>query len=157
MRMRLTFLLLVVLLTGRPARLFADEVVQRYGVNADYKTYPQATPKETLTSLLKAVEDKRIDYVLAHLADPHWVEDRVKHHDGKFDEVVKECRETKLDPSAVKQLRRLLQDGDWKVEEKTAEVNLKEVPDRSVRFYKVGDRWFMENGYRPEKPKPDRG
>lgn len=153
MPMRLTFFLVGVVLSVRPAGVLADELVQRYGVTADYKTYPQSTPKETLASLVKAVADKHIDYALAHLADPHWVEERVKNLGGKFEELVKECRETKLDPGEVKQLRRFLQDGEWKVEEKTAEVHLKEVPDRSVRFYKVGDRWFMENAYRPEKGK----
>jgi len=136
-----------------PGTVCADEVVQRYGINADYKTYPQAAPKETLVSLLKAVEDKRIDYALAHLADPHWVEKRVKELGGKFEDLVKECRETKLDPASMKQLRRLLQEGEWKIEEKTAEVTLKDVTDRSVRFFKVDDRWFMENGYRREKMK----
>jgi hypothetical protein len=152
MRMRFTFTYLVVLAVC-PVAVDGEEVVQRYGVTADYKTYPQATPKETFASLLKAVDDKHVDYALAHLADPHWVEERVKQLGGKFEELVKECRETKLDPASVKQLRRFLQDGEWKVEEKSAEVHLKDVADRSVRFYKVGDRWFMENGYRPEKGK----
>jgi hypothetical protein len=131
----------------------ADARVQRYGIDADFKTYPQASGKEALASILKAVEDKRIDYLLAHLADPQWVDDRVKKNGGKFDDLVKECRETKLDPAAVKQLRRFLADGDWKVEEKTAEARLKDVSDRSVRFFKIGDRWFLENAYRPEKSK----
>jgi hypothetical protein len=151
MRMGITFAWVV--MTILPGGVRADEVVQRYGINADYKTYPQATAKETLASLLKAVENKHLDYALAHLTDPHWVERRVKDVGGKFEDLVKECRETKLDPAAVKQLRRFLQDGEWKVEEKTAEVHLKDVADRSVRFYKVDDRWFMENGYRPEKGK----
>jgi hypothetical protein len=136
-----------------PVTVNGEEVIQRYGITADYKTYPQATPKETLASLLKAVEDKHVDYALAHLADPHWVEERVKQLGGKFEDLVKECRETKLDAAAVKQLRRFMQDGEWKVEEKIAEVVLKDVNDRSVRFYKVDDRWFMENGYRREKGK----
>ena len=151
MRMWMVFACVVVAILPRAAA--AEEVVQRYGINADYKAYPQGTAKETLASLLKAVEDKRIDYALAHLADPHWVEKRVKELGGKFEDLVKECRETKLDPASMKQLRRLLQEGEWKIEEKTAEVTLKDVTDRSVRFYKVDDRWFMENGYRREKMK----
>ena len=152
MRVQFGFAYLVALVI-LPIGANGDEVVQCYGIPADYKTYPQATPKETLASLLKAVEDKHVDYALAHLADPHWVEERVKQLGGKFEDLVKECRETKLDAAAVKQLRRFLQDGEWKAEEKIAEVGLKDVADRSVRFYKVGDRWFMENGYRPEKGK----
>ncbi|HEY1859126.1 MAG TPA: hypothetical protein VGG61_02160 [Gemmataceae bacterium] len=152
MRVRLAFAQLVVLVVF-PAATNGEDVVQHYGISADYKTYPQATPKETLASLLKAVEDKHLDYVLAHLADPHWVEKRVKDLGGKFEDLVKECGETKLDPAAVKQLRRFLQDGEWKVQEKTAEVVLKDVNDRSVRLYRIDDRWFMENGYRREKGK----
>jgi hypothetical protein len=151
MGVRIVFASMIVAIL--PELAGADEIVQRYGINADYKTYPQAKPKETLASLLKAVEDKRVDYALAHLADPHWVEQRVKDLGGKFEDLVKECRETKLDPASVKQLRRFLQEGDWKIEEKTAEVTLKDVSDRSVKFYKVDERWFMENGYRREKGK----
>jgi hypothetical protein len=143
----------IVFLPGPFATAGADEPVQRYGITADYKTYPQATAKEALASILKAVEDKRIDYVLAHLADPQWVDERVKKNGDKFEDLVKECKETKLDPVAVKQLGKFLKDGEWKVEEKTAEARLKDVSDRSVRFFKVGDRWYMENAYRPDKSK----
>jgi hypothetical protein len=135
------------------ATIVADEIPQRHGVSADYKAYPQATPKDALASILKAVEDKRIDYVLAHLADPQWVDECVKKNGDKFEYFVKECKETKLDPGAVKQLRRFLQDGEWKIEEKTAESRLKDVPDRSVRLFKIGDRWYLENGYKPDKSK----
>ncbi len=54
---------------------------------------------------------------------------------------------------AIKQLGKFLKDGEWKVEEKTAEARLKDVSDRSVRFFKIGDRWYMENSYRPDKSK----
>ena len=153
MRGWIAFLLIVLCIPGSFATAGADEPVQRYGINADFKVYPQATAKEALASILKAVEDKRVDYVLAHLADPQWVDDRVKKNGGKFEDLVKECKETKLDPVAIKQLGKFLKDGEWKVEEKTAEARLKDVSDRSVRFFKIGDRWYMENGYRPDKSK----
>jgi hypothetical protein len=153
MRAWYAFLLIVLCMLGSFATAGADEPVQRYGINADCKVYPQATAKEALASILKAVEDKRVDYVLAHLADPQWVDDRVKKNGGKFEDLVKECKETKLDPVAIKQLGKFLKDGEWKVEEKTAEARLKDVSDKSVRFFKIGDRWYMENGYRPDKSK----
>jgi hypothetical protein len=153
MRAWIAYLVALLCIPGWFATAGADEPVQRYGITADFKTYPQATGKEALASILKAVEDKRIDYVLAHLADPQWVDERVKKNGGKFEDVVKECKETKLDPVAVKQLGKFLKDGEWKVEEKTAEVRLKDVSDRSVRFFKIGERWYMENAYRPEKSK----
>jgi hypothetical protein len=151
MRMGILFACIAVAIF--PGAACADEVVQRYGINADYKTYPQSTAKETLASFLKAVEDKHLNYALAHLADPHWVEKRVKDVGGKFEDLVKECRETKLDPVALKQLHRFLQDGEWKVEDKTAEVRLKDVADRSVGFFKIDDRWFMLSEYRRDKGK----
>jgi hypothetical protein len=147
------FLSSLLCILGSFVLALADEPVQRYGIDADFKTYPQATAKEALASILKAVENKRIDYILAHLADPQWVDDGVKKNGGKFEDFVKECKETKLDPVAVKQLGRFLKDGEWKVEEKTAEARLKDVPDRSVRFFKIGDRWYLENAYRPDKSK----
>src|SRR5262245_58860448 len=64
----------------------------RYGIELNLRSYPQATPKETLASILKAIEQKRFDYLLAHLADPTFVDDRVKQAGGKFDDVVAETR-----------------------------------------------------------------
>ena len=42
----------------------------RFGVASDFSSYPQATPKEALSSVLKAIDNKRIDYLLAQLSDP---------------------------------------------------------------------------------------
>src|SRR5438552_17204398 len=71
--MRFGIVLLVGLMTfgvGEPAA--------RYGIAPDLKTFPQATAKEALASVLKAVEAKRFDYLVAQLADPEFVDDRVK-------------------------------------------------------------------------------
>src|SRR5437667_9610302 len=53
------------------------KVPQRYGLDLDAKRFPQSNPKEALGSVLKAIGDKRIDYLLAHLADPAFVDKRV--------------------------------------------------------------------------------
>ena len=85
----------------------------RYGIAPDLKTYPQATAKETLASVIKAVEDKRVDYVVAQLADPAFVDDRVKRlYGGRFEQQVEDTR-ARLDPLTIKQLQRFLKDGDW--------------------------------------------
>ena len=42
----------------------------RYKVEANYESYPQATPKEALSSVMRAIDRKRFDYVAAHLLDP---------------------------------------------------------------------------------------
>lgn len=126
----------------------------RLGVAADLKTYPQSTPKETLASVLKAVEAKKIDYVVAQLADPQVIDQRLKDNGGKFDEIVQEARARLLDdPSAVKLLERFLKEGDWKVEENQAVASLKEGSDRRVFFRKAQGRWYLQNRQREKEKK----
>jgi hypothetical protein len=123
---------------------------KRYGIEADLKTYPQGTPKETLASVLKAVENKRIDYLVAQLADPEYIDERVKRtFGGKFEEQVNDTR-TKLDPPTVKLLERFLKEGDWIGKDSPMSVVLKDVKDRAVSFTKIGDRWYMQNNDKPE-------
>jgi hypothetical protein len=136
-----------------------DKVPNRYEVPADLESYPQTTPKDTLNSVLKALDRKRVDYVLAHLTDPAFVDDRVKKtgkarpFDG-FNEFVAEVT-AKLaeDPESVKDLRRFNRDGEWMTAGQRAYCKLKGVADRQVSVQKVGDRWFFRN--QKEEPKAD--
>src|SRR5262245_6187996 len=106
---------------------WAEQPVKRYGVEPDLKAYPQATPKQALASVIKAVEDKRIDYLVAQLADPEWVDAHVKDlHGGKFEPMVKETT-AKMDELALKQLQRFAKDGVWDIDEKQTVVKLKDV------------------------------
>ena len=124
---------------------------KRYGIEADLKAYPQATPKEALGSVVKAVEEKRIDYLVAQLTDPDFVGRRVKDTGGDFDGLVREATARLADdPGPVKRLRRLLGDGHWDVKEERASVHLKDAKDRWCYFRKDGGRWFLENRYKPE-------
>ena len=133
----------------------ADPPARRYGIEADLKTFPQATPKEALASVLKAIDAKRIDYLLAHLADPQFVDQRVKENGGRFDALVEETTGKLVDdPSAAKQLRRFLREGEWKIDADSASVQLKDVSDRAVYLRKVGERWFLKNQRKPEPVKP---
>jgi hypothetical protein len=123
---------------------------KRYGVETDLKTYPQSTPKEALASVIKAVENKRIDYVVAHLADPEFIDARVKRDfGGNFDEQVNDTR-TKLDEANVKLLQRFLKEGDWAGKDSPVVVLLKDVKDRAVTFGKIGDRWYIRNSDKPD-------
>src|SRR6516162_941770 len=82
----------------------------RYGVAVDVRTYPQGTAKESLASVLQAVEARRIDYVVAQLADPAFVDDRVQRlYGGRFEEQVEDTR-ARLDALTIKQLQRFLKD-----------------------------------------------
>ena len=116
----------------------------RYGIAPDLKTYPQTTAKETLASIIKAVEAKRVDYVVAHLADPAFVDDRVKRlYGGRFEQQVEDTR-AQLDPLTIKLLQRFLKDGDWKEDKERVTVRLKD--DKRCLYFKKGDgRWFMEH------------
>jgi hypothetical protein len=123
---------------------------KRYGVEVDLKTFPQGGPKDTLASVLKAIENKRVEYVVAQLADPAYIDEHVKGvFGGKFEEQVT-YTQAKLDPAAVKLLERFLKDGDWAVKDSTATVRLKDVKDHAVSFVKIGERWYIKNEDKPE-------
>jgi hypothetical protein len=116
----------------------------RYGVALDLKNYPQNSAKDALASVLKTVEGKKFDYLVAQLADPSFVDDRVHRlYGGRIEEQVDDTR-TRFDPSAVKLLQRFQKDGTWQAEKDGAVVQLKG-EERRLSFKKVADRWFMEN------------
>src|SRR5207245_5080159 len=62
----------------------------RFGITADLETYSQGTAKQTLQSIAKALDRKRIEYVLAHLTDPSFVDEKVDSLGGKFDVLVQQ-------------------------------------------------------------------
>ena len=120
----------------------------RYGITLDLKAYPQGTAKDTLTSILKATESKRVDYVVAQLADPSFVDDRVKRlYGGRFEEQVEDTR-ARLDPITLKQLQRFLKDGDWQEAGEHVTVRLKD-NERALHFKKEKDRWFIQHTSKP--------
>ncbi|HKB42351.1 MAG TPA: hypothetical protein VKD72_38345 [Gemmataceae bacterium] len=124
------------------------EPAARYQVVADLKTYPQGTAREAFAAVLKAIENKRIDYLLAQLADPDWVDGRVKAYADGFEELVKETT-AKLDPPAVKRLGRFLKDGEFETVDSTVVVRLKDVNDRVVRLRRADGRWYLQSLNKP--------
>jgi hypothetical protein len=154
MRSGFISVLIVACIVGIPFASPSADADARFGVQKDLKAYPQSSPKETLHSLIKAVESKNVSYVLAHLADPGWVDARAKDYGDKFDVLLKETTGKLVDdPGALKLLLRFDKEGEWEMEENRALVKLKDVADRSIFFRKIGDRWFMENHYKPGKNK----
>jgi hypothetical protein len=128
---------------------------RRYGVLLNQQTYPQEDAKQALASVVKAIDRQRIDYLLAHLADPDFVDERVKEvYGGNFDELVKETT-TKLkdNPAEAKLLERFLKEGEWDAKENTAAASLKDVKDRQVFMKKVGKSWYLENRQKAENSK----
>lgn len=128
----------------------------RYGIEANLRDYPQETPKETLASVLQAIERRRINYLLAHLADPTFVDKRVKEiYGGDFEELVRETTSKLADnPAAVKELERFLKEGEWEGGDTSASAKLKDIKDRQVYLRKIGRRWYLENRQKPEPAKP---
>ncbi len=120
----------------------------RHGVALDLKTYPQATPQQALASVLKAVADKRFDYLTAQLADPTFIDDRVKRlYDGRFADQVEDTA-SQFSAATQMLLGRYLKDGEWTTEKETANVRLKDVKDRAVFFRKIGERWSLEHRWK---------
>lgn len=127
---------------------------KRYGIEADLENYPQADPKTTIASVLKAIENGKIDYLLAQLSDPQWVDERVKNvHSGKFENAVKETsKKFAIEPEALRELQRLLRDGTWQGDDAEAQVSLKDGPDH-VFLRKIDTRWYLK----AEKKVKDKG
>lgn len=153
MRVAVWLLTGVVVLAGDRALALQQPTATRYGLEPDYVNYPQKSPKEALASVLRAIDQRRIDYLLAQLTDPAFVDQRVKALNGGFAELVRETT-AKLgdDPLAVKELRRFLREGEWDEGGDAATVKLKDVKGRAVFLRKVNERWFFENR---QKPSPE--
>jgi len=146
------FVLAVLVLFAPVPACPAEAPAKRFGVEANSKSFPQTTPKETLASVLKSIDLKRPDYIIAHLADPQFVDQRVK--ETSYDELLAETTAKLVnDPGAAKQLRALLEKGLWTEEDATASASLKEGTDRTVSFRKIDGRWFLQQPYRKPSKK----
>jgi hypothetical protein len=123
---------------------------ERYGISAVRDVFPQSTPLETLASVVKAIDGRRMDYVLAQLADPDYVDQRVRDvHNGRFSALVDEANEELArDPGTVSRFRRYLKEGQWDAQDSIAIVRLKDRPV-VVAFRKVGQWWYLDNRKRP--------
>jgi hypothetical protein len=161
--MRVLIAFLVGLTTlGSAAALQAgkDKTVKHFGIDLNLERYPQNTPKEALASVLKTLDDSRVDYLLAHLADPEFVEAKLKIYRTQLPPSVKpEAREVlafqrlvkvttehfRDDPTRVKELQRFAKDGEWQADDAKASVSLKANPARKVFLKKVQGRWVMED------------
>jgi len=132
-----------------------EKIPPRYNVEADVDRLSQKTPQDALRSLLKAIESKRVDYALAHIAEPAFVDQRVKDVGGRFEVMVQETtRKLDADPESIRELRKFLTDGEWQDQGDTASAKCKDVRGKQVYFKKIGNRWFFENRTTPAKEQP---
>src|SRR5262245_59612767 len=89
----------------------------RYNIDYDSNSFRQDTPKAALASVLRALNERRVDYLLAQLTDPEFVDEQVvRVHAGKFDELVRIVK-TKFanDPELMKNLVRFSKEGEWDI------------------------------------------
>ncbi len=135
----------------------ADPRAMRYGLPVTPLTYPQAKPEEALKSVVRALDRRRFDYLLAHLADPRLVDSRVAEYRSAISAGTEQARtflgfdrlqrETELhyidDPQLLRELRLLARDAEWEVNENQAAGSAKDIPHK-VFLRKLGDRWFLE-------------
>ncbi len=56
------------------------------------------------------------------------------------------------DPTALKDLKRYLREGDVQIEGETAKITLKNAKGQGIFFKKVGERWFLEDRQVELKP-----
>ncbi len=135
------------------------KLANRFGLDVNPDLYPQKTPQDALQSIIKAYENKRMDYLLAHLADPRFVDETVADYKNSlrqgteksrqflaFDRLVNETTQYFLDdPTALKELRRFAKDAEWETSESQAVGTLKSIQGRKVFLRKYENRWFLEN------------
>jgi hypothetical protein len=141
----------LVLVLSATAQEKKENPATRYDVVGDAETYPQGSPKETLTSIAKAIERERIDYLLAHLADPQYVDAKVKDL-GKFRDLVDAVKaHFTEDAKRQREFLRLLKDGIIEAGGSEAKVTLKEVAGRQITLKQNGKRWFLDNPDAPKK------
>lgn len=133
-----------------------NKLDRRYNLDVDQDNFPQKTPKQALESLIKAIELKKVHYVVAQMADPAWVDQRVKEvHGGDFASLVKEVSTHLIDdPDTLPALRRFLKEGEWQEEGNKVSAKLKNSREQ-VFMQKLEERWFLENRKKGEKPAKD--
>jgi len=137
-----------------------EKLVLRFRIPANTDKYPRDKAEVALASAVKAIELGEIDYLLAHLVDPAFVDKRVQEYrdnikqdvkdEGKtllaFDRLVKETRDHfKGDPGIVKELQQFAKAGTWETTDNTAEAKLPALPARRVFMKKVQGQWYLEN------------
>jgi hypothetical protein len=133
--------------------------LNRFGYNLDEMTYPQKTPAETMKSIALALGRRRVDYMLAHLVHPTYVDYWIERYKAAytkgsdqaktliaFDRLLSETNKYYLgDPLILKELRLFAKDAEWEEKDALAVGSVKSIPGRKVFLRRAEDRWFLEN------------
>ncbi len=160
--MRSCNLYLVLLLVAASAAAQGLSTPGRYEVPEELVKYPQQTPQQTMQSVAKILAENDLDYLLAHLTDPAFVDGKVKEYAKlykgppksvelvAFQKLVKEVRQHFVeDPMLVGELSRFGKEGIWEIDAKKGKASAK-LPDVASRraylvFSNTTKRWYLEN------------
>ena len=147
----LAFVTLAAFIAAAGSAHAQEKTERRFGVEYDPDNYSQKTAKEALASVVKAIDGRKFDYLLAQLAEPTYIDKRVQGMDGDFRALVKETADRfNADPTLLKELKRFSNEGEWEEAEDIATAKLKDVKARAVFFKKIDNRWYLENRQKAE-------
>ena len=131
-----------------PAALLPAHAVKesgRFGIPLDEASFPQNSPENLRKSLLNALNSDKIEYMLAHLADPSFIDKNVREvHEGDFAKQVAETRE-KLKKGLKSPLESLLKEGKLSASEKSASLKDSALNDFIISMKLENNKWYMEN------------
>lgn len=134
-----------------PQQALKQEPLKRFGILQDSATFEQKTPMQLRKSLLVALESKRIDYLLAHLADPEFIDQTVqKHYEGKFEGLVKESAGKLIGTPLGNQLQAILKEGVLDIQKNKATIKHPAHKDKTLYFRKSRELWYLENNSSPD-------
>ncbi len=144
--MRWLFLTCILLIGPAGLRAQNQAIPARFEVEALPDNYPQTSPKATLQSVLKAIDRNRFDYMIAHLVEPSFIDQRMQQFGLPFSGIVAEVqRKLKQDPPSLRELRRLALEGSVEERDGAATISSPDLPNRKVYLKQINARWFMEN------------
>lgn len=156
---RTTAAVLLIGLAGLVAAQEQSRLDSRYGLNYSAERFPQKTPQEALQSVVRAIDSKKFEYLVAHLADPVYVDRSIAEYKAAipkggdeaktivaFERLVKEVGKYYVDdPSILRELRQFAKDAKFETMEKSAVGTVPAIDGRKVFLKKIEDRWFLEN------------
>lgn len=119
----------------------------RYGIGRDLNAFPQDSPLTLKSSILKSLEAGRIDYLIAHLTDPKFIDPRIaKSFEGKLENQARETKAKLVGTELGNQLKLILQGGQLTIKGNEAVIIHPKLGNGLiVRFLKIEKLWYMDN------------